>query len=84
MNLVTTDWLKTNLNKVKIFDATWHMPNLKRDARKEYLENIFLVQYFGTLISTVIRALRILICSLTLIIGLKCYGLLELRMMTML
>ena len=38
MNLVTTDWLKTNLNKVKIFDATWHMPNLKRDARKEYLE----------------------------------------------
>ena len=38
MNLVTTDWLKTNLDEVKIFDATWHMPNLKRNARKEYLE----------------------------------------------
>jgi len=38
MNLVTTNWLKTNLDKVKIFDATWHMPNLKRNARKECLE----------------------------------------------
>ena len=38
MNLVSTEWLINNLNKVKIFDASWHMPNLKRNAEKEYLE----------------------------------------------
>jgi hypothetical protein len=29
MTLVSTTWLNNNLNKVKIFDASWHMPNLK-------------------------------------------------------
>ena len=38
MNLVSTEWLNNNLNKVKIFDASWHMPNSKRSAEKEYLE----------------------------------------------
>ena len=38
MNLVTTDWLETNLDKVKIFDASWHMPSAKRNAKKEYNE----------------------------------------------
>ena len=37
MNLVSTDWLDRNLNKVKIFDASWHMPNLNRNAYKEFL-----------------------------------------------
>ena len=36
MNLVTTDWLESNLGKVKIFDASWHMPSAKRNAKKEY------------------------------------------------
>ena len=36
MNLVSTDWLDRNLNKVKIFDASWHMPNSKRNSKKEY------------------------------------------------
>ena len=36
MNLVTTDWLESNLDKVKIFDASWHMPSTKRNAKKEY------------------------------------------------
>ena len=36
MNLVTTEWLEKNLNKVKIFDASWHMPSTKRNAIKEY------------------------------------------------
>ena len=36
MNLVTTGWLEANLDKVKIFDASWHMPALKRNAKKEY------------------------------------------------
>ncbi|MAV76871.1 MAG: sulfurtransferase [Candidatus Marinimicrobia bacterium] len=38
MNLVTTEWLEKNLNKIKIFDASWHMPTSKRDAKKEYEE----------------------------------------------
>ena len=38
MNLVSTDWLETNLDKVKIFDASWHMPSSKRSAKKEYME----------------------------------------------
>ena len=38
MNLVSTDWLDRNLNKVKIFDASWHMPNSKRNAKKEFEE----------------------------------------------
>ena len=38
MNLVTTDWLESNLDKVKIFDASWHMPSTKRNAKKEYDE----------------------------------------------
>ena len=36
MTLVSTEWLNNNLSKVKIFDASWHMPNSKRDAKKEY------------------------------------------------
>ena len=36
MNLVSTDWLDQNLNKVKIFDASWHMPTSKRNSKKEY------------------------------------------------
>ena len=38
MNLVTTDWLESNLDKVKVFDASWHMPSTKRNAEKEYEE----------------------------------------------
>jgi len=36
VGLVTTDWLENNLNNVKIFDASWHMPSAKRNAKKEY------------------------------------------------
>ena len=38
MTLVSTEWLNNNLSKVKIFDASWHFLNSKRDAKKEYLE----------------------------------------------
>ena len=37
--LVTTDWLSENLDRVKILDASWHLPNTNRDALKEYQEN---------------------------------------------
>jgi len=38
MTLVSTEWLNNNLSNVKIFDASWHMPNSKRNAKKEYLD----------------------------------------------
>ena len=38
MNLVTTDWLNKNIDKVKIFDASWHMPSSNRNSKKEYDE----------------------------------------------
>ena len=38
MNLVETKWLNNNLSRVKIFDASWHMPNSNRNGYKEFLE----------------------------------------------
>ena len=38
MNLVSTEWLEKNLNAVKIFDASWHMPSANRNAKNEYKE----------------------------------------------
>ena len=38
MSLVTSDWLENNLGKVKLIDCSWHMPNVKRNAYKEYLK----------------------------------------------
>ena len=37
--LVTTEWLEKNINKVKILDATWCLPNSGRNAEKEFKEN---------------------------------------------
>jgi len=36
--LVTTEWLAKNVGRpdVRIVDGSWHMPQLKRDARAEY------------------------------------------------
>ena len=28
--LVSTEWLDKHLSKVKILDASWHLPNIKR------------------------------------------------------
>ena len=36
MSLINTDWLLENLNNVKIIDSSWHLPNQKRNAEKEY------------------------------------------------
>ena len=38
MSLVNTNWLEKNLDKVKIIDCSWHMPQTKRDGFKEYLD----------------------------------------------
>ena len=34
--LVTTDWLNKNIEKVKILDASWHLPNTNRNSFEEY------------------------------------------------
>ena len=34
--LVSTEWLDKNINNVRIFDASWHLPNNKRQAYEEY------------------------------------------------
>ena len=36
MSLVSTSWLNENLNKVKIIDSSWTMPNVNRKAYEEY------------------------------------------------
>ena len=36
MSLVSAEWLNKNHSKVKIIDASWHMPNTKRIAYVEY------------------------------------------------
>ena len=36
MPLVNTNWLIKNLNKVKIIDCSWHMPQTKRNGFEEY------------------------------------------------
>jgi thiosulfate/3-mercaptopyruvate sulfurtransferase len=48
MSLVNTNWLEQNLNRVKILDASWHMPSTKRDAYTEFLnEHIENSQFFN-------------------------------------
>ena len=37
--LVSTDWLEKNIDKVKILDASWHLPNSNRKAEEEYKLN---------------------------------------------
>ena len=42
MTLVSTDWLKDNINKVKIIDASWHLVknrNAIEEYNKEHIEN---------------------------------------------
>jgi thiosulfate/3-mercaptopyruvate sulfurtransferase len=38
--LVTTEWLAANLGRrnVRVVDGSWHMPQLKRDARAEFAQ----------------------------------------------
>ncbi len=38
MSLVDTNWLEKNLDKVKIIDCSWHMPQAKRNSFEEYQE----------------------------------------------
>ena len=35
-HLVTTDWLEKNLDSVRVFDASWHLPDSSRDGFNEF------------------------------------------------
>ncbi len=37
--LVSTNWLEKNINRVKILDASWHLPNANRKAEEEFKLN---------------------------------------------
>ena len=39
MSLVDTNWLEKNLDKVKIIDCSWHMPQTERNGFDEYKNN---------------------------------------------
>jgi len=36
MSLVETDWLEKNLDRVKVIDCSWHLPQEKRNGFNEY------------------------------------------------
>ena len=36
MSLVSTEWLASNFEKVKILDCSWHLPNVSRNSKKEF------------------------------------------------
>ena len=35
-NLVSTDWLEKNLENVRVFDGSWHLPSSNRSAINEF------------------------------------------------
>lgn len=37
-DIVSAGWLKDNLGKVRVVDASWYMPDDKRDTKKEFAE----------------------------------------------
>src|SRR5581483_422353 len=37
-NIVSAEWLKNNLTKVRVVDGSWYMPDDKRDTKKEFEE----------------------------------------------
>ncbi|GBB84973.1 hypothetical protein RclHR1_11570002 [Rhizophagus clarus] len=47
-NIVSTEWVGQNHESIIPLDASWHMPNAKRDPYKEYLEKrIKNARFFG-------------------------------------
>ena len=36
--LVTAKWVSRNLNRVRILDASWHLPNANRNAAQEFIQ----------------------------------------------
>jgi len=47
-NLVSTEWLAAHLQEVRLVDASWYMPDEKRDPRTSSRPGIFPARYFST------------------------------------
>ena len=71
MSLVETDWLFNNLNKVKIIDCSWHMPQTKRNGFEEYKKSHIPGAIFFDLDKNSKKILTFHICLLTNKIGKK-------------
>ena len=67
--LVSTKWLNDNLTKVKILDASWHLPNVKRNALEEYRLNHIANSVFLILIKILTKKLIFRTCFLQKKIG---------------
>ena len=39
MSIVSTEWLDSNFEKVKILDCSWHLPGANRNSKKEFVSN---------------------------------------------
>ena len=46
MSLVNASWLEDNLDKVKIIDCSWHMPQTERNGLMNTKINILKMQFF--------------------------------------
>lgn len=46
MSLVDTNWLEENLDKVKIIDCSWHMPQTERNGLMNIKTIILKMQFF--------------------------------------
>ena len=46
MSLVDTSWLENNIDKVKIIDCSWHMPQTQRNGFEEYNRRTYSKCYF--------------------------------------
>ena len=44
--LVSTEWLDKHIDEVKILDASWHLPNVKRNALEEFKSNHITNSFF--------------------------------------
>ena len=62
--LVNAHWLKKNIKKknIKILDASWYLPNINRNPKKEFTKKEYQKQLFLILMIFVIKNLIFLIC----------------------
>ena len=47
MSLVDTNWLENNIEKVKIIDCSWHMPQTHRNGFDEYNKEHIQMLFFS-------------------------------------
>ncbi len=45
-SLISTEQLKSNLERVKVLDGSWHMPNTNRNPYQEFIEKRIITSRF--------------------------------------